>query len=229
MVIKKFASGSSGNCYLLDNGQSQLMIECGIPIKKIKEHMEFDFSKIKGCLVSHEHKDHSKSMKDLAKLGIKIYASSGTFEGARDINYKIIKEHNKFSVGEWEDDWEIYPFDVTHDCQEPLGFVIRSLGETLLFATDTKFIKYRFSGLNYIMIECNHSKELVENNENMSFKEKKRTLESHFSIENVIEFLKVNDLSKVEEIYLLHLSDRNSNEKEFVDKVKCLTGKKVYS
>ncbi|MGL5084450.1 MAG: MBL fold metallo-hydrolase [Clostridium sp.] len=223
MKITQFASGSSGNCYLLDNGNSQLMLECGITIKKIKEHMNFNFSKLKGCLVTHEHQDHSKSMEELTKFGINIYASSGTFYDSININYKTIKAHSKFNI----DEWEIYPFDTVHDCKEPLGFLIRSLEETLLFVTDTKYIKYKFKNLNYIMIECNHSYELVIENKNMSFSQKKRTLESHFSIDNVLEFLKSNDLSNVEQINLLHFSDRNSDKQDFLNKVKKLTGKIV--
>lgn len=49
------ASGSTGNLYVLENEKESLLIEAGIPIKKIKEKLDYDFSNIEGCLISHEH------------------------------------------------------------------------------------------------------------------------------------------------------------------------------
>ncbi|RUR99291.1 hypothetical protein EFW58_01556 [Bacillus velezensis] len=57
---------------------------------------------------------------------------------------------------------------------------------------------------------------------------KKRLLQSHFSLENVKKFLMANDLSKVQEIWLLHLSESNSDEKIFKEDIMKLTGKVVY-
>jgi phosphoribosyl 1,2-cyclic phosphodiesterase len=55
-----------------------------------------------------------------------------------------------------------------------------------------------------------------------------RLLRSHFSLENVLEFLRANDLSKVEEIWLLHLSQSNSSEELFKKEVQAATGKPVF-
>jgi phosphoribosyl 1,2-cyclic phosphodiesterase len=55
MIIKSIASGSSGNCYKISDGKTSLLLECGIPIKKIKLGCDFDLSDILGCLVTHEH------------------------------------------------------------------------------------------------------------------------------------------------------------------------------
>jgi len=57
---------------------------------------------------------------------------------------------------------------------------------------------------------------------------KKRILKSHFSLENVKEFLKANDLSRVQEIWLLHLSDGNSDAERFKREIQELTGKMVF-
>ena len=53
--FKTIASGSSGNCYIVSNGTHKLMIECGIPIKKIREKGGFCVHEIDGCLISHGH------------------------------------------------------------------------------------------------------------------------------------------------------------------------------
>ena len=73
MELKVLATGSKGNCYILTSSKKEkLIIECGIGIKKILEGLEFDLNGVCGCLVTHEHKDHSKSIKDIAKRGIEV-------------------------------------------------------------------------------------------------------------------------------------------------------------
>ena len=55
-----------------------------------------------------------------------------------------------------------------------------------------------------------------------------RTLESHMSLKTTIETLQANDLGKVVTIVLLHLSDRNSNAKQFQNEVWLATGKPTF-
>lgn len=53
--IKVLASGSKGNCYIIDDGSTKLMIECGIPISEIKKECGYKTHELAGCLISHEH------------------------------------------------------------------------------------------------------------------------------------------------------------------------------
>lgn len=78
MEIKTIATGSSGNCYVLTapNGD-QLLLECGIPWKRIAMGMKWDFSRLQGCVISHEHMDHARAAKDLLKRMIMVWASLG--------------------------------------------------------------------------------------------------------------------------------------------------------
>lgn len=224
------ASSSGGNCYRLSDGQTSLLLECGIPIKKIKEGLDFKLSEIDGCLVSHSHKDHSKATADVLKAGVSIYTSNGT-KGALGLagyGVKVVKALEQFRIGTFT----ILPFDTQHDAPEPLGYLIYSnkTGEKLLFATDTYYVKYRFRGLNYIMIECNYASDILkENIANGSVPEalKNRLLRSHFSLANVKKFLQANDLSKVKAIYLMHLSAGNSDAKRMKREVQEITGKQV--
>lgn len=228
--IKTIASGSSGNAYLIDDGHSQLLLECGIRFKDIQIALDFKTSNLSGVLISHEHKDHTKGLKDVLRAGIDCYMSKGTAkaEGIDHHRIKVVESKKQFKVGTWT----VLPFDVEHDVAEPFGYlVMNEQGEKLLFATDTYYVKYRFTGLTHIMVECNYSMEIL--NENIDSGRvhgwmKKRLVKSHFSLENVMEFLKANDLSKVQEIHLLHLSDTNSDEKAFKNSVQALTGKTVY-
>ena len=212
MKLKTIASGSTGNCYLLETKDGNLLLEAGIPIKKIKRELFFNFGVIDGCLITHEHGDHAKSIKDIAKLGIDVYASNGTLQALNCSGHRFIPvtPKNLYSMGSFE----VMPFTVQHDAAEPIGFLIRNGNNKMLFATDTYYLRYQFLGLTHIAIECNYVEsvlmDLVESGA-INIEHVKRVMKSHLSLENLIDFLKANDLSKVQEIYLLHLSDSNSD------------------
>lgn len=227
--IQTLATGSSGNCYRVDDGNTALLLEAGISFANIQKKLNFKTSEIAGVLVTHEHKDHCKGVRECLKRGMTIYTSQGTKDGmgVDSAQIRIIKSRQAFRIGTWS----ILPFDVQHDVNEPLGFLLQSdNGDKLLFATDTYYIKYKFQGLKYIMVECNYDEETLNYNaENGLINPalRKRVLKSHFGLKNVLEFLKSNDLSKVEEIHLLHLSDGNSNKERIFTEVARTTGKAI--
>lgn len=228
--IQAIASGSKGNCYRITDGSTPLLLECGILWKKIQQGCGFRTSEIIGCLVTHEHQDHSKAVRDVVKAGIDVYMSAGTKEvlGATGHRVKEIKPRVQFKIGTWT----VYPFETQHDAAEPLGFLLMNqAGEKLLFATDTYYVRYKFVGLTHIMVECNYAADILEANvkaRTVPVAMKNRLLQSHFSLANVKEFFRANDLDKVQEIWLLHLSDSNSNEERFKREIQELTGKPVY-
>lgn len=228
--IQTIATGSKGNAYVITDGVTKLLIECGISFKAIQKALNYQTDDIQGCLISHEHLDHCKGLPSVLKAGITVYASQGTKDGM-DIDHhriKVIQNKQPFQIGTWT----ILPFDVQHDVNEPFGFLLQNQeGEKLLFATDTYYIKYKFNGLTHLMIECNYCQSVLDENvENGRIPVflKRRVMKSHFSLENLLEFLKANDLSKVQEIWLLHLSDNNSDEQLIRNEVAKLTGKMIY-
>lgn len=231
IAFEVIASGSSGNAYRVTDGTTSLLIECGINYREIQQAFNFKLtSDVVGCLISHEHKDHAKSVKEITRAGINCYMSKGTKE-ALEINHhraKVVEDKKQFKIGTWT----VLPFDVQHDSIEPLGFlVMNELGEKLLFATDTYYIRYRFKGINIIAVECNYSEEILIQNildGTVPSVLKNRLKKSHFSLENFLDFLRANDLSEVREVWLLHMSDNNSDEKVFKDKVRKVTGRPTY-
>ena len=230
MKITSLASSSRGNCYLIQDGVSSLLVECGIQLKKIRQHIKI--SDLDGCLISHEHLDHSKYAKEIINY-TGIWASEGTLSkidvGPYEYRTTIAKASEDFKINTFT----IIPFEVQHDAKEPLGFLIYSnrTSSKLLFATDTYYIKNRFKGLTHIMVECNYASDiLIANTESGRIPKvvAKRLFESHFELENVKKFLKAQDLSTVKEIYLLHLSDGNSDAARFKREIQELTGVPTY-
>lgn len=227
MEIKVIASSSKGNCYLLDDGKTQILIEAGITFNKLIRKV--NISNISGVLVTHEHQDHAKGVSDLIRRGKRVYSAQETFDALGIEKNGLAKPIVEYQL-QMIKTFAIIPFPTQHDAAKPLGFLIKSLvtNEVLLFATDTYYVKNKFEGLNYIMIECNYANDILEKRDNISKKQKDRLYKSHFELENVKEFLRNQDLSQVKEIYLMHLSSGNSDEERFKREIQELTGIPVY-
>lgn len=126
---------------------------------------------------------------------------------------------------------EVLPFDVQHDIPN-LGYLITTYnGERLLYATDTYYIKYVFPKLTHVMLECNFDSETLRRNVDDGIVPKilaKRLHKSHMSLETVALTLKSWDLSKLRQVYLIHLSDGNSDSARIKSTIQALTGAEVY-
>lgn len=228
MEIKTLASGSKGNCYIVSDGSSKILLECGISLKEIKKGCNFNLNSIDFCLVSHRHHDHNKSIKEVSKAGIDTFATKETFEGFEHHRCHAVEPLKTFEVASYK----ILAFETEHDCDGAVGFLIQSkvTNEKLLFATDTYYLKYKFKGLTHIMIECNYVSAILKENIDAGLIHpalRNRIIKSHFELSNVIEFLKANDLSKVEEIKLIHLSSANADAVFMKQEVEKATGKYV--
>lgn len=223
------ASSSAGNAYVLTDGRSRLLMECGLPWQAIREAMRFRTSDLAGILVSHEHGDHAKGVAGAIRAGMDVYASDGTFDALGVTGHRRHDLAPRVSVRIGS--WTVLPFEAVHDAAAPLGFLLASRAGKVLFLTDSAYCRYRFCGLTHIMIECNNSvgvmRRRVESGE-LAVERKRRLLNSHMSLERLQEMLAANDLSTVREIHLLHLSDDNSDAEMFRNAIQRQTGKPVY-
>lgn len=231
MNITVIASGSSGNAYRIDDGETSLLLDAGIPLRLIKQALNFRVRDIAGCLITHAHGDHAKAAGDLAKAGVDIYTSKGTLDACRLTGHrmKAVEALKEINIGTFA----VLPFDVQHDAPDPLGFLLtsRATGEKLLYFTDTYYIKYRFTGLTHIMGECNYSMDIIEQSVRNGYIPPElvpRLIKSHMSLDHFLDLLKANDLRQVKQIYLLHLSNNNSDAERFMEAVQKLTGTEVY-
>lgn len=230
MEVKVLGSSSKGNCYVVSDGKTRLLLDCGLPVRQILQGIDFQPQSIAGCLVTHSHGDHVKGAAALSNTyGIRIYASAGCLAAAHISGFvSSVKAMREFTVGTFR----ILPFDVQHDAPEPLGFLLKSMetGEKLLYFTDTYYVKYRFTGLTHILCEANYSLDILQEKIDSGAVPRflgERVMGSHMSMDHLIEMLKANDLSKIKHIYLCHLSDGNSNAVEFKRRVQAATGAEV--
>ncbi len=201
------ASSSHGNAYLLEDGKTCLLIECGVSYKKLQKLTGFETSGIVGCLISHEHKDHAGCYNQLIKNGVSVYASQGTAEALECDLFEALEDREQVTIGSFD----VLPFPTFHDAAEPIGFLIRSQvdGEKLVFATDAVNLGYQFPGVNIVAIECNYDEAILAKAERIPEKVRYRVSNAHMSVKRACVWLDGLDMSRVREVYL---SDACSNE-----------------
>jgi phosphoribosyl 1,2-cyclic phosphodiesterase len=231
MILKVLGSSSRGNCYLLENEREALILEAGVKFAEVKRALDFNIKKVVGCLITHEHKDHAGYINEFLGACIPVFASEGTIKNLiiKGDRFPLYCEAGAlFKLG----GFQIIPFNVMHDCAEPLGFFINH-EETgkVLFATDTYYLPCKFAGLNNVLIECNYRLDILEANiaaGRVASIVRNRIIKSHFSYKHCLDALQANDIKAVNNIVLIHLSDGNSDAKAFQEGIKEATGKRVF-
>jgi len=192
-----------------------LIIDPGVPIAKIKKALNFQLSSVDAALVTHLHRDHCRAAGDMAKAGVDCYMLQETADslGMNGHRTRIIEPLGQFKVS----GFTILPFQAQHDVPN-VGFLISSGQSKLMYLVDSFYCRYRFKGLTHICLAVNWSRKTILPNLNPT--RKKRLYKSHMSLESAVKLLQANDLSKVREIHLLHLSSDNSDPEYFKDTIQ---------
>lgn len=214
MTFRSFASSSKGNAYMVSDGDTAILLECGLTLPKLKKAIGFSLSGCAACFVTHEHKDHSHAAAQLIKLGIPVYMSEGTARALELPEAEILNPGETVQIG-----WlRIMPFRVWHDAAQPVGYLIDDIrtGERLLFAADTRNLDYVPKRLTYIAIECNYEEAVLSRSQRMPDKLKERIRHTHMEVGDCIKYLHKLDLSRCLAVWLLHLSAGNSNEESWM-------------
>lgn len=220
MKFESLASSSHGNAYIVSDRDTHILLECGISRRKLQQQTGFQLSTFTACLVSHEHKDHSKAVADIIKTGIPVYMSQGTAEALELEQINTIRHGEQFTIGTID----VVPFATFHDAVEPMGFLFKSRadGDALAFATDTVNLAYRFPGVTMLALEANYDRDILDRSEKLPDKVRHRITNSHMEIRTLCAYLRSLDLSQCRDIYLLHLSDAMSNEGRFIHQVRSI-------
>lgn len=211
--IRVISSGSCGNAYILECENEILLLELGVSWKDVVKALGFDLSKIVACVVTHQHSDHAKSIKDAIKAGIPVCSTSEV--QLTHPKVRVPKMGEKTRIG----GFLIQPLLVPHSC-ECYAYIIQheEFGK-LVFATDCSAFKYKIKSVNHWLLEANYSEQILI--DKMCDDDLGRSLYgNHLELEDTVAALKANFCSATQSIILIHLSDSNSNKKEFVRRVK---------
>ncbi|WP_024735334.1 MBL fold metallo-hydrolase [Enterocloster asparagiformis] len=222
MFLKCIASGSSGNAYALIGEEEILLLECGIPLKEVKKAIDYQILKIKGCLVSHEHQDHLKYVREYLNAGIPVYTNELTKE---KIQTKAgdqlhgIPEKTSFRVG----GFKVIPFWVPHNDTPCFAYLIEyaKMGQ-LLFATDYEYLPWTFRQweINHFLIECNYSMNFVD--QSITYYE--HILRGHASLQTCMEVIRKNRTPKLRNVILCHISQKSESGEYFMAEVEKVAG-----
>ncbi len=215
------ASGSSGNCYLVQTDTTAVIIDAGISGKKVREGLEQTGADVivSGLLITHEHVDHVKSVSTLAKKipQMNIYATRGTWDNMThtvpEDQRRILTAGDRFMLG----DLEIRAFHISHDAAQPVGYTIRHDEKQITIVTDTgcysEEILGEAEGADILVLEANHDVDMLRIGKYPWFL-KQRVLSDvgHLSNEAagrcLVELLKRNEKQRC--VCLAHLSRENN-------------------
>ena len=221
MHLKCLGSSSAGNCYLLtsDNGET-LILDCGVPISEIKKGLNWNIRNVVGCVVSHGHIDHSKSVYDLRKVGIKVatpYLANDVYSLARlyfdNTRFRVIAFELATKDGKWAhtnadgSECPCYGYVISHP----------EMGK-LLYVTDTEFVKWRFDDLNHILLGVDYDKNMVDMNNPAKAS---HVFRGHLSIDTACKFVEANYTpDDVKNVIMCHLSEENADKDNFIEQMK---------
>jgi phosphoribosyl 1,2-cyclic phosphodiesterase len=218
MQVWSIASGSSGNAYLVQDGSTAVLVECGISVKRIAAFLArvgLAPHDLAGILLTHDHSDHTRSARQLAeRYEVPLYATAGTLGCAalRDTPWaRPVTTDRPFQVG----DLDVLAYAVPHDAYEPVGFRLTGHRATVGVTTDLGFVpnevQQQFAGTDLLILEANHDVEMLQSGPYPHFL-KRRVLgtHGHLSNEATAQALAACRDRVPSDVWLAHLSPTNN-------------------
>ena len=168
------ASGSKGNCLLVEVGASRLLLDCGLAPRDTTRRLArlgLEPADITGIIVTHEHDDHVGGVFAFAsKHAIPVWLTHGTFRAAAEsgkadeaatVQVNMVDARTSFAVGAIQ----VLPYTVPHDAREPVQFVLSDgafrLGVLTDIGASTRHVEEALSGCEGLVLECNHDLDLL--------------------------------------------------------------------
>ncbi len=173
MIFCSLYSGSSGNSMFIASDKAKILIDAGLPGKKIDtalQEINQNPTEIDGIFITHEHSDHIKGVGVLSrKYNIPIYANADTWSAMESIigkinehNIKVIDKRSVTEIG----DLNIKAFNIPHDAAGPVGYTVTDKRKSISVATDfgtfTKEIYDNIKDSEVILLESNHDVNMLK-------------------------------------------------------------------
>ncbi|TNF47394.1 MBL fold metallo-hydrolase [bacterium] len=216
--LSVLASGSKGNSIYLEGPDGALLIDAGLSAREIVKRIEStgaDPGMVRGILLTHEHSDHMRGVKVVARrLKIPVYATPKTVAASRipeDVQIHEIKAGSPFTAA----GFEIMPFTVPHDALDPVGFIAGLDSVRIGVATDlghaTTLVRERLKDCRAMVLESNHDeKMLMEGPYPWFLKQRVKSRSGHLSNTASSQILGQLTNPELQFVVLAHLSEINN-------------------
>ncbi|MCC6944310.1 MAG: MBL fold metallo-hydrolase [Thermomicrobiales bacterium] len=165
-TVHNLASGSSANALLIRQNGVSLLIDCGLPIRKLQaslKSLDMKIDDIDLLFVTHEHSDHVRSLPQLKRAGVTIVTSAGTARAMRmgPAEFVAARAGQTYDMA----GFTIAPCAVSHDACEPLGLMVETGGLTISVMTDLGQISPGhievMTAADLIILESNHDIDML--------------------------------------------------------------------
>lgn len=211
-ILRVISSGSNGNSYILETVKNKLLIELGIKWGDILKGLNYKLDGVCAAIVSHIHQDHSKSIPNALKYQLPIYSCKEVSDKFKGVI--LIEPGKKYRIGEFI----VQPIPVEHNCENYAYVIDNEESGRTLFITDCVRFPYRIKGCNNILCECNYSNDIILDHM-MNGYEIRSQNQYHMELEDTIECIKNNISSELNTLTICHLSDCQSDERMFADRI----------
>ncbi len=233
------AGSSKGNAIFVRINDDRILIDAGISTRKLekllKEIDEPDPSSLTGILITHEHQDHSKGLKTLAKkYQVKCWLTNDTYDKIRPksgpIDTDFIEVLEPFKIG----NTDIMPYEIQHDAVDPTAYVLTNNNLRIGILLDcgissSPFLFDNFRDLDILIIEANHSfDKLLSSSYPDYLKQRILSSKGHLSNWHTAEFI---SMVKPKIVILSHISEQNNSPETALCEVEeylAQTGLKEY-
>jgi len=213
-------SGSQGNAFIVEQGRTRLMLDCGYAARETERRLArlaLVPADLAGILITHEHSDHiAGAYKFARKHALSIWLTHGTFkafpgDAAALPQLEFIDSHSPFGV----DELQVLPFPVPHDAREPAHFVFSDGARRLAVLTDTGsstgHIEAMLSGCDALVLECNHDLGMLMNGDYpQALKARIAGRYGHLDNQSSAGLLAALDRSRLQHLIAAHLSQQNN-------------------
>jgi phosphoribosyl 1,2-cyclic phosphodiesterase len=220
MRFASIGSGSEGNGLIVESGATRILIDCGFRLSETVarlRRLQLEPADLAAILITHEHDDHAGGVARFARrYDLPVYLTYGTLvalgpQGAMLPRVSLIDCHAPFAIGELE----IHPYPVPHDAREPSQFVFSDGDRRLGLLTDTgdstPHIERTLSGLDALVLECNHDLDLLMNGPYPpTLKRRISSRYGHLDNATAARLVTGIDCSRLQHFIAAHLSAQNN-------------------
>ncbi|MGE0157651.1 MAG: MBL fold metallo-hydrolase [Geobacter sp.] len=220
MKICSLASGSKGNCLYLETGETRLLVDAGLSLRELTARLltiGVAPETINAVLVTHEHLDHIRSAGSFARrYQVPVLVSYATRQAAASYLKKAPLLEFETGYAFAFRDCMVDPFPVTHDCCDPVGFLVESSEGRFGSATDlgvvTRLVRDKLQGCRALNLEANHDPEMLLNGPYpWHLKQRIKSRHGHLSNQESLELLHDLAHADLQALVMAHLSEVNNH------------------